>query len=492
MTLYLDDHTYRYELENLCRALFAPEEVRVEEGAPPQGENYIYAGAGEAGEEMELTVAASLGGDFVRREERLRPDPREGTGQCEHALGRMLYRIVGESTGRQLPWGILTGVRPAKLIERYETLGYTEPEIQRAFTQDLFVAPEKYELCRDTSYREREIIALSGPKSYSLYVSIPFCPTRCRYCSFVSQATDRERGLIPAYVEALEEEIALTGEIAAGLGLKLETVYFGGGTPTTLSAEQLGRLLDRVERCFDLGGLREFTVEAGRPDTITAEKLAALKAGPVSRISINPQALTDEVLRTIGRGHTVEQFFKSFALARKMGFDNINTDVIAGLEGDSLSGFQDTIDGLIGLGAENITVHTLSIKRSSTLRQDRGEAPLPGESQAAQMVRYAAGRLREEGYLPYYLYRQKNMLDNLENVGYTRPGFDGLYNVYIMDETHSILAVGAGASTKLRQPGGSRIERVFNYKYPLDYLKSFEEMKKRKWQVRDFYERYMV
>ena len=491
MILYIDDHTYRYELENLCRALFSPLEITVEEGKAPQGEEYVYAGARQDGERIELTVAVSYHGDFRRDRQHLPGHGREIKSECEYALGSMLYRAVREMTGKTLPWGVLTGVRPAKLIEKYEGLGYTQQEIQQLFLEKFYVSPEKYRLCRDTSYRERQAISLSTPRSFSLYVSIPFCPTRCHYCSFVSHTTGREHDLIPSYVKALQEEIALTGEIASQLGLRLETVYFGGGTPTTLSPEQLSQVIGCVQSSFDLSQVREFTVEAGRPDTITPEKLEALKSGPVSRISINPQTLSNDVLKTIGRNHTVEQFFDSFALARKLGFDNINTDIIAGLEGDTVFSFQKTVDGLVALGPENITVHTLSIKRSSTLNYTGKGAMLLEESEAAKMVRYAHEKLGEASYIPYYLYRQKNMLDHLENVGYTKSGYDGLYNIYIMDETHSILAVGAGASTKLRQPKGDLIQRIFNYKFPLEYLKHFDEMKNRKWQVKAFYEKYM-
>lgn len=290
--------------------------------------------------------------------------------------------------------------------------------------------------------------------------------------------------LIPEYTENVCREIEYTAQIVKKLGLKLDTVYFGGGTPTTLSAEQLEKIMQTIAENFDLSYLREYTVEAGRPDTITREKLETIKANGCKRISINPQTLNDGVLEAIGRKHTVKQFEESYQLARSVGFDCINTDIIAGLPTDTVESFKNTIDRLIELSPENITVHTLSIKRAARLNQG-DKAVL--ENPADKMVDYATKRLRESGYQPYYLYRQKNMLENLENIGWAKKGCESLYNIYIMEEVQTIIAMGAGGSTKLVDLKNGRLERVFNYKFPLEYNKHFDLMLEKKNEIEDFY-----
>jgi oxygen-independent coproporphyrinogen-3 oxidase len=291
--------------------------------------------------------------------------------------------------------------------------------------------------------------------------------------------------LIPAYIENLCREIEYTSEIVARLGLVLDTIYFGGGTPTTLEAPVLERLMKTIADNFDLSHLREYTIEAGRPDTISLEKLTAIKNCGCTRVSINPQTLSDTVLEKIGRKHTTDQFYKAFDLARKAGFDCINTDIIAGLPSDTPDSFAYTVDKLIQMGADNITVHTLSIKRAARLNHQREEGLL--ENPADVMVNYATKRLLESGYDPYYLYRQKNMLENLENIGWTKPGKESLYNIYIMEEVQTIIALGAGGSTKLVDVEGRRLERVFNYKFPLEYNKHFQLMLDKKKEIEDFY-----
>lgn len=270
--------------------------------------------------------------------------------------------------------------------------------------------------------------------------------------------------------------------------MRLETVYFGGGTPTSLTAEQLEVLFRAVEAHFDLSALREYTVEAGRPDTVTADKLRTIKDAGATRISINPQTLREDVLQAIGRRHTVAQFYEAFDLARRCGHENINTDLIAGLTGDDPAGFAGTLEGILALSPESVTVHTLSMKRASRLVTEK-ETGSAGRG-AADMVAFAAGRLPEAGYRPYYLYRQSRTADNQENVGWAKPGREGLYNVYIMDETHTILACGAGAVTKLKEPGGEYLERIFNYKFPYEYNARFGDMLRRKEGIAAFYDRY--
>lgn len=491
MNLILNGHKFRYEIENICRLFLPQEPVTVLWDAPEDAASggltaYTRLIRGEAGTTIRCVLTLE---DFRQGREWTvdNADP-EYRDECELRMAEKLYELFCALFGCTLQWGIVTGVRPVKLLRRL-IREQGEEQALRWFRERLLVGEDKTALCRRTLEAEDKILSLSRPDSFSLYVSVPFCPTRCDYCSFVSQTVERAARLIPAYVERLNEEIAYTGALAKSLGLRLETVYFGGGTPTTLSAEQLAAVLRAVEDSFDLSALREYTVEAGRPDTVAEDKLRTLKAAGVSRVSINPQTLRNDVLRAIGRRHTVEQFYDAFALARRCGLDNINTDLIAGLPGDDAEGFYGTLEGILSLAPESITVHTLSMKRASNLVIQR-RADYRAQDDAVRMVAYSARRLPQAGYHPYYLYRQSRMVGNQENVGWALDGRDGLYNVYIMDETHTILACGAGAVTKLKQPGTDHLERVFNYKFPYEYNAGLEEMLARKEQVKAFYEKY--
>lgn len=489
MKLCMRGHSYRFELENICR-LFLPQEP-VTVVSQPDGEGICVLTVREtAAGKSRLSVRLSWE-DFDRELTAEVPqDMPKYEDECELTLATLLYRLFSELFGITQTWGIVTGVRPVKLLRRLRREYGSEEAAAEYMHRRLLVSEDKLLLCRRTLQAEDRLLALSRDDSFSLYISIPFCPTRCDYCSFVSRTIERAAKLIPPYVEALEQEIAYTGRLARELGLRLETVYFGGGTPTVLSAQQLKRLLCAVETHFDLSHLREYTVEAGRPDTVTEEKLRTLKAAGVGRISINPQTLRDDVLRAIGRRHTTEQFYDAFALARRCGHRNINTDLIAGLPGDDVEGFSATLDGILRLAPESVTVHTLSMKRASNLVvQHRADYRVRDD--AVQMVALSAKRLPQEGYHSYYLYRQSRTVGNQENVGWAKEGFEGLYNVYIMDETHSILGCGAGAVTKLKLPGADYLERVFNFKFPYEYNTHLDEMLARKEQVRDFYTRYV-
>lgn len=408
---------------------------------------------------------------------------------CERLLAVQLFYCFTEITGYQPPWGILTGIRPVKLFSRLaKQLG--ESGAERYFAEQLKVTQSKISLCRQTMAREQKIISLSRRDSFSLYISVPFCPTRCSYCSFVSHSVGQAKNLIPQYVNLLCEELKITAQIAAKCGLTLETVYIGGGTPTTLSAEQLDTIMAAVKNNFDLGRLREYTVEAGRPDTITRERLMVIKRNGASRISINPQTMNDGVLKAVGRAHTSEQTVSAFRLARECGFDNINMDLIAGLPTDTFSGFCNSLNRVIALNPESVTMHALAMKRASSLSVKGDLPPENAGPQADSMVAYARERLCEAGIKPYYMYRQSKTVGNLENVGYAKDGAECLYNVYIMDETHTILACGASAVTKLRRPGGNEIQRIFNFKYPYEYISRFSEQTARKEEILRFYEKY--
>ena len=404
----------------------------------------------------------------------------------ELVSAQLLYKLLCDFTGLTQPWGILTGVRPVKLLRKLAEESSEEQAVKK-FEKDFFVSNEKTALSRETEHNERKILELSRPESFSLYVGIPFCPSRCSYCSFVMASIERAEKLIEPYTKLLCEEIKRTAEIANKLGLRLETVYFGGGTPTTLSAEQLDTVLRTVNKCFDMSTCREFTVEAGRPDTIDSAKLFALKENKVDRISINPQTTNDEVLKTIGRKHTAQQFFDAFELARKCGFDNINTDLIAGLPTDTPESFKNSLDSIVKLNAECITVHTLCMKRASRLTTEGVTLDLQQARDAREMLAYTQNILGQNEYIPYYMYRQSRMVGNLENVGWSKKGFESLYNVYVMDETHTILACGSGGVTKLKRNNPDYLERIFNFKYPYEYMDRFDELIQRKSGIMQFY-----
>lgn len=489
MFIAMQGHDFHFELENVAR-LFLPQES-IRHGAPeqmPEGGVKAHTLLKKGDTVTRLWVRLTLDDFDEQAEETLENSHFAYKDECELRLATMLYHHLVKLCGFTQSWGVLTGVRPVKLLRRLTAERGADAAVAY-FRDRLLLSPEKLALSQQTLAAENRLLALSRPDSFSLYVSVPFCPTRCDYCSFVSYTVERAAKLIPPYVELLCEEIRRTGEIARDLGLRLETVYFGGGTPTTLSAQQLATVMAAVAESFDLSTVREYTVEAGRPDTVTAEKLAAIRAGGARRVSINPQTLSDTVLAAIGRRHTVAQFYDAFNAARTVGFDCVNADLIAGLPGDDEAGFSRTLDGILALQPENITVHTLSLKRASNLVVEH-RSQLPSGDAAVRMVAESAARLPAAGYHPYYLYRQSRMAGNQDNVGWALPDQDGLYNVYIMDETHTILGVGAGAVTKLKQPDTNYLERIFNYKFPYEYNAQFPEMLRRKDLIYEFYAKY--
>lgn len=488
MTLLIDGHSFHYEMENLCR-IFLPYEKITVTSECCEDEILAYTGLHKKEEGTLITVSLKAGSFQKESSELVPPEEAADERKLECRMAVLLFRIFTQYSGFTPKWGILTGVRPIKLLRSIINEMGQEKGL-KYFQSGLLVSKQKTELSLTTMHREEELISLSRPDSFSLYISIPFCPTRCSYCSFVSSSVEKTMKLIPNYLTLLCEEIEHTAEVAKELGLHLESVYVGGGTPTTLSAEQLKILLNTVHTCFDLSTCREFTVEAGRPDTITEEKLESLKLGGVTRISINPQTLNDEVLEKIGRRHTTQQTLTAYALARKHGFGNINMDLIVGLPGDTVESFQSTLDRVVSLSPESVTVHALALKRSAKIFQE-GETAYSRDSEAAgQMLDYADSELLKNGYNPYYLYRQSRMIGNLENTGWAKPGFESPYNVFIMDETHSILACGAGAASIIKDPYSDRLERIINFKYPYEYISRFEEMIIRKDQVKDLYERF--
>ena len=431
--------------------------------------------------------------DFVllRREGELhwRSALRQPGADAEYALCSLLYALLRDRTGRRPPWGMMTGVRPVRIIHDLRAMGAGEQEIESRFLEHFACTPEKFALARNIADLQRPVLEAAAPMDCSVYAGIPFCPTRCSYCSFVSRTVGDKatRALVQPYVDKLCEELTAIRRTADRCGLRIRTFYIGGGTPTSLSAAQLEQLMAHIAATFDLDALQEYTVEAGRPDCTDAEKLRVIKQYGATRISINPQTFSDEVLRNIGRCHTAQDIRDCFAAARAAGHTNINMDLIAGLPGDTVEGFTHSLNEAIALAPENITVHTLTLKRASDLVVEHRAAEY--DDVAAMLAR--CDRLVQAGYRPYYLYRQKGTLQNLENIGWAKPGAECLYNIYIMEEVHTILSAGAGGSTKLVIPGRrhGKIQRIFNFKYPNEYIQRFDEVLARKQGVEEFYER---
>lgn len=404
--------------------------------------------------------------------------------ETKNSLKRTLYQLLSEYTGVELPWGNLTGIRPTKIPMALLEEGKSEEEIARYMKETYFTSDEKIKLSIEIAERELELLhKLDYEEGYSLYIGIPFCPTTCLYCSFTSYSMSAWKNRMDDYLSALEKELDYTAVKFAHK--KLNSIYIGGGTPTTLNPQQLDRLIRKIKCSFDLSNLVEFTVEAGRPDSITKEKLMVLRNHDISRISINPQTMKQETLDLIGRHHTVQQTIDSFYLARELGFDNINMDLIVGLPGESRSDVADTMEVIRKLSPDNLTVHSLAIKRAARLNIQRERYQDFEIVNTADHIALTSKVAEEMGLFPYYLYRQKNMAGNFENVGYAAPGKAGVYNVLIMEEKQSIVACGAGASTKRVwvQPnpdGTHRIERAENVKDVAQYITRIDEMIERK------------
>lgn len=482
MQLYLSGHPYRYECENLCRLFFPYSPVQVVDSPTPAPGPWASATVEESPGGCLYTAQVSDGEAKVQK-------THTGSALEEYSLTDLLYGAFTELTGIQPAWGMLTGIHPVKLLRQYVD-GLGEQAGLEKFRTHCHVTQPRADLALRTLQAQRPTVRALGENDWALYISIPFCPTRCAYCSFISQDVKQAKKLMAPYFARLLEELEKTAQVTTALGLRLVSVYVGGGTPTTLSAGQLRELCGKVHSLFDLSHCPEFTVEAGRPDTITPEKLDALRAGGVTRISINPQSLSDEVLRNIGRLHTAQDVLDAFAQARQAGFRNINCDLIVGLPGDSLSGFEKTLEGVLALGASNMTVHSLALKRAARIESEGGTGLHKKHQETAAMMDYSIRRLTEENYIPYYLYRQTRMAGNLENTGWAKPGAVCAYNIYTMDECTSVIACGAGGVTKLKDPYSDRLERIFNFKYPYEYISRHEEILQRKDGVTRLYEQF--
>ncbi len=479
---------YEYDIHSLIKAFYPAEEVKVLSPASAVKDWKIRGAAPQ----MEIFFD---GKDIrIRAEETGRESTENYNGKEEFKI--FLYRFLSEQTGKSLPWGNLTGIRPAKIAMTMLEEGKSETEILTFLKEKHFVTKEKAVLSIAIAKRERELLSTLrrgenpgeggyseagyGEAGYSLYIGIPFCPTTCLYCSFTSFPICSWKDRVGEYLTALEKEIDFTADICRKSAP--DTIYIGGGTPTTLEPEELKRLLGKLETSFDLTKVKEFTVEAGRADSITKEKLEVLRQYPVTRISVNPQTMKEETLKRIGRQHTVAQVQEAFYLARQLGFDNINMDMILGLPGETKEDVAATIEEIKALSPDSLTVHSLAVKRASRLREWTEKNGISALQNTDETMEIAAAGAKALSMNPYYLYRQKNMSGNFENVGYAKEGKYGLYNILIMEEVQTIIALGAGTITKRVWPDG-RIERCDNVKDVALYIEKIDEMIGRKKQL---------
>lgn len=428
------------------------------------------------GRQLPFTLSCDLTGTDYEQE-----------GQRRWAVAASFFQAAQKLTGIQPPWGMLTGVRPDKPVTQLLEQGNSPDQVREWMLEHYFVTEERTDLAMETGAMAYNAAKRLKPTDVPVYVGIPFCPTRCVYCSFVSQSVEKSFKLVPPYVDALIEELKAGGKMLRENGLTVPAFYMGGGTPTTLTAEQLDRVLTAFEQSFDTSHCTEITVEAGRPDTITEEKLRVMKDHGVTRISVNPQTMEDNVLRAIGRRHTAKDIVDTMELVEKIGFPHVNMDLIAGLPEDTPEGFQRSLDRCLQFGVHDITVHTLALKKGSRILMEG--LSIPGSEAVGEMLSYAAPTLRQAGFAPYYLYRQKYMSGSFENIGWCRPGGECWYNVYIMSELSSILSFGAGGSTKMVVPGTNQIERAFNLKYPKEYTERPEKWAANQKQFAAFYQR---
>ena len=476
MRIKLESPINKYYVQTLCMIFFPGEKFGEHEEESPDVPTLELRT--EYKEEGVLAYAKMTLGDKVCEAEKLTEysDHRSKERTLKIAVGGAVLAVAGELKGYRPSWGMLVGVRPSKVATEMLDSGMSKTKVKRVLSSDYLVIPKKATLAVDVALNEKRISGAVEDKDCSVYISIPFCPTRCSYCSFVSYTSPKLLSLIPEYLEKLLLEIEMNFRVIAELGLNVKTVYIGGGTPTILSEEQLRRLLSKIASLTDVSKLLEFTLEAGRPDTITKEKFEIAKEYGVTRVSVNPQTLCDDVLCAIGRAHTADDFFRAFDMAREAEIKTINVDLIAGLPGDNFKNFSSTYDRILQLAPENLTVHTFCVKRASDILRSNSHVYSINGTTAGKCVDYSQFKALHNGYIPYYMYRQKNAVGNYENVGFSLEGHEGLYNIYMMEELHSIFAAGAGAVTKLVDrskrviDGSKSIERLFNLKYPYEYL----------------------
>ena len=466
--LTLSGHNDRYAVEQLLLSLFP-------EGSEPQAVSSLHRG----GTWLTATAKITLDGKTARASRRIRADA-ETVRLRRRALQQSVYLAAIQLLPREPAWGALAGVRPTKLTTKHLLEGGTPQSAEKLLRDVYFVTPQRRHLAVDCSVSTVAAVEKTQPCDVSVYVGIPFCPTRCTYCSFVSRTIGKKTELLEPYLEALLKEIQCTGQLLKQSGRTIRSLYMGGGTPTTLSAPQMARLLDAIREHFDLSRCLEFTVEGGRPDTLDIQKLQTIFDHGADRMSINPQTMEDSVLRACGRPHKAADVIRAYGEAVDAGFQDINMDLIAGLPTDTVEGFCRSLDAVVALNPSNITVHTLALKKGADLFEKREN--LPSAEDVTRMVGYAEDTLRCHGYKPYYLYRQKYMSGSFENVGWSREGQDCLYNIYMMEETHTILSLGGGGMTKVNLPDG-HLTRFHNPKFPEQYIEQIDSVLKQKEEI---------
>ena len=465
MKLTLHGHDDRYAIEQLQMSLFAQREDGEAFCALHRGKTWLTA-----------VTTVTLNGKTTRASRRMKA--AEETVPLRRRILQQSFYLAALPHLEQIPaWGALAGVRPTKLSTRSLKAGKTAKEAEKELRQVYFVTPQRAKLAVDCSLSTVKAANLLEKDDISLYVGIPFCPTRCAYCSFVSRTVGKRTELMEPYLQALGKEMALTGKLLADSGKKIRSVYIGGGTPTTLTKEQMAWLLDAIHGSFDLSRNLEFTVEGGRPDTLDAEKLRVIRQHGADRMSINPQTMEDPVLKACGRPHKAEDVLRAYREAVDAGFTAINMDLIAGLPKDDYDGFCRSLDTVMALDPANITVHTLALKKGADLFEKK--VVLPSQEEVAKMVEYANNSLASAGYKPYYLYRQKYMSGSFENVGWSRDGLDCLYNIYMMEELHTILSLGGGGMNKVNLPDG-KLQRFHNPKFPEQYIELIDSVLEQK------------
>ena len=480
---------YKYSVEQMMLMLFPGERPEYPEGYAPSGNEAVFSldrKPDRTAVTARVTRPEGTAQGETQVESRLLDEaPERVYHTLQHAL-KMAFWAGTAVLGQEPPWGALTGVRPVKLPTRCMLAGGTPEQAQAELEGEYRVSPLRAKLAVDCAQASLAVDREVREDQVSLYIGIPFCPTRCAYCSFVSADVGRTLKLVEPYLAAVLEEVEYTGRVLKESGLSIHSLYVGGGTPTTLSAGQLEALFSAARAHLPLETCVEYTVEAGRPDTITREKLEVLRDQGVERISINPQTLEDQVLAAIGRKHSARDILDAYALAREVGFDSINMDLIAGLPRDSFEGFRRSLEGVLSLEPENVTVHTLALKKGSRLMEEG--AALPSGEETARMLDFSRETLRGAGYLPYYLYRQKYMSGSLENVGWCLPGKESVYNIIMMEELQTVVSIGGGGVTKLVDRKNGRIVRLPNPKYPHDYLTSRDKILAQKDEIAAFYQ----
>ena len=465
MKLTITGHEDRYAVEQLQMALFP-------EGTEGEAVSSLHRG------EVWLTATTkiTINGKTASAARRLKA-AEESVRLRRRILQQSYYAAAVQLLPCEPAWGALAGVRPTKITTKHMLSGGTPKSAEKLLKDVYYVTPRRRKLAVDCSVSTVEAVHKLEDTDVSLYIGIPFCPTRCSYCSFVSRTIGRKTELMEPYLQALYKEIEITGRLLKESGRSVRSVYIGGGTPTTLTCQQMGQLLDTIYGSFDLSRCLEFTVEGGRPDTLSEEKLRTIRQHGADRMSINPQTMEDHVLRACARPHKAADILRAYGEAERAGFTAINMDLIAGLPEDTVEGFRRSLDTVIGLNPANITVHTLALKKGADLFERR--VTLPSAEEVTEMVDYAEEALRAAGYKPYYLYRQKYMSGSFENVGWSKDGLDCLYNIYMMEEIHTIISLGGGGMNKVNLPGG-KIERFHNPKFPEQYIEMIDSVLRQK------------